>query len=240
MLHADAVAEADLRESSAVVVDVLRATTTIAVALQNGAVGVVPTVAVEDALALAQCGDRLRLVLGGERENRPLPGFDAGNSPSAYTAALVADKQVVLTTTNGTRALCAVAAKVNGSHRVYCGAFVNAGAVANALDEGPSMKAAVVCAGADAQMCIEDLLCAGMIAAKLRGYAGGSLRCSDGMLVAIAAYEGCSRHLLSVVQACPHARLLSDQGFSADVVDCCRVDSCDVVPAFVEGIVRRL
>lgn len=217
----------------------LRATTTIAVALQNGASEIIPTVSIEEALAVAQRGDRGCVVLGGERENRSLTGFDAGNSPSSYTRSLVADKRVVLTTTNGTRALCAVAAKVSSPNEVYCGAFVNAGAVAKALDEGPSSKATLVCAGADGQMCIEDMLCAGMIATKLRAHAAGLLRNSDGLTVAIAAYEGCSRNLLSVLQACPHARLLSDQGFASDVADCCRTDSCDVAPVLREGSLRR-
>src|SRR3954466_4840732 len=99
------VEERELAGGTAVVIDVLRATSTICQALAAGAREVVPFVTVEDALAAAAKVGRSNVVLGGERHGVLIPGFDLGNSPSEYTPAAVGGRLVFITTTNGTRAL---------------------------------------------------------------------------------------------------------------------------------------
>ncbi len=115
------VEESVLADSVAVVVDVLRATTTMSHALANGARDVWPCLEVDDALAIAAALPSETRLLGGERGGARIDGFDFGNSPGDYTPERVAGRTVVFTTTNGTRALlhCRSAA------RVALGAFVN-------------------------------------------------------------------------------------------------------------------
>ena len=86
------------------VIDVLRATSTIVAAMANGARAIVPVAEIEDALRLAKTHGRDNVLLCGERRSRKIEGFDLGNSPLEFTSEAVADKLVVMTTTNGTRA----------------------------------------------------------------------------------------------------------------------------------------
>src|SRR2546423_12050253 len=117
----DLVPPGSLREGVAVVIDVLRATTTMIYALAAGCVCVRPCAEVEEARELAGQMRAGRVVLGGERGGVPLPGFDLGNSPREYTSKLCRGRTVVLTTTNGTRALLRAAE----ADRTLVGAFVN-------------------------------------------------------------------------------------------------------------------
>ena len=117
--------EADLAGSTVVVVDLLRASTTICQALASGAVEVVPFLTIEKTLAAA-AKNRPSVVLGGERGGRRINGFDLGNSPAEYTPAAVGGRRVLLTTTNGTRALH----HARLADRIVVGAMVNRSAVA--------------------------------------------------------------------------------------------------------------
>jgi 2-phosphosulfolactate phosphatase len=146
---------------TAVVIDILRATTTIAHALEAQAAEVIPCLEVEDALAVAEQMPRDEVVLGGERGGLLIEGFDLGNSPAEYTPFSVGGKTVVFTTTNGTRAMhrCRLA------NRVFLGAFVNASAVVRRLTGLPQVH--LVCAGSAGQVTRDDVLFAGMLVDRL-------------------------------------------------------------------------
>src|SRR5262245_38314927 len=142
----------------AVVVDVLRATTSILHALSAGCVGVRPCLDVDEARGLAGRLEAGKVLLAGERGGRPLPGFDLGNSPRRFNGRTCRGVTVVLTTTNGTRALlrCAPAA------RTLVAAFVNYSAVCEQL-KAESRPVHVVCAGTDGDVALEDSLLAGAL-----------------------------------------------------------------------------
>ena len=137
------VAPEELAGTTAVVIDVLRATTTILYALQAGASEVIPCLEIGDALKIAASLPRSQVVLGGERGGLPIDGFDLGNSPREYDPPAVAGKTVVMTTTNGTRAMdqCRIA------ESVLIGGFVNAAALADRL--AARERIALVCAGSE-------------------------------------------------------------------------------------------
>jgi len=145
----------------AVVIDVLRASTTIATALAHGATSVVPRRSIEDALAAA--ADRPGAVLGGERGGVKIAGFDLGNSPLEYTSERVGDRPVVITTTNGTAAIAAC----REAATILVGSIVNRSAVAKAARglaaELGCEAVHLVCAGTDGEVTEEDLLAAGGI-----------------------------------------------------------------------------
>src|SRR5262245_13937729 len=115
----------DLRGGMAVVIDVLRATSTIIHALAAGARSVVPCGEIEDARQMAIAAPRGTVLLGGERGGLRIPGFDLGNSPAEYAHGTVAGKTIVITTTNGTRALV----RAKEARRVLIGALCNQSAV---------------------------------------------------------------------------------------------------------------
>lgn len=143
-----------------VVIDVLRATTTIIHALAAGAAEVAPCLEVDEARRIA-AGIGPSAVLGGERAGGKIAGFDLGNSPAEYTAASVGGKTLVFTTTNGTRAL----ARCKLARQVLLGAFVNLSAVCRELSDQEQI--ALVCAGTDGQVTREDALFAGAVAHEL-------------------------------------------------------------------------
>ena len=155
------VTPADMAGGMVVVIDVLRASTTIIHALEAGATEVVPCLEVADAQALAASTPHGQYVLGGERGGLPIPGFDLGNSPGEYRPASVGGKTVIFTTTNGTRAMM----KCREAARVVIGAFVNASAVVERLAGQPQIH--LLCAGSGGEVTRDDILFAGLVVERL-------------------------------------------------------------------------
>ena len=211
------------------VVDVLRASTTIVTALQNGARAVIPVADKGEAGRLAASLDRDVSVLGGERGGEKLAGFALGNSPREYTAEAVGGKTVVLTTTNGTAALV----RARSAARLAVGALVNAAAseafLRQALDDG--LGATVLCAGWEGRVALEDALCAGLFVDRLADHdAAGPL--DDGARIAHGLYRGARRDLARALFGADHTRRLVSLGAGDDVALCARLDAADVLPVY--------
>jgi 2-phosphosulfolactate phosphatase len=156
----DFVTPEELAGATVVVIDVLRASTTISQALAAGARAVIPTLEVDEARRIAAGFPSGAAVLGGEREGLRIEGFDLGNSPAEYRPETVGGRSVVFTTTNGTRAMqrCRTAA------RVLIGAFVNLSAVCEAIkttEPNRSQAVHLLCAGTRGRITREDVLFAG-------------------------------------------------------------------------------
>jgi 2-phosphosulfolactate phosphatase len=160
------VAAEELAGGSAVVIDVLRATTTIVYALDAGAKEVLPCLAVSDALLLAKQFPPDQVLLGGEREGAAIEDFDLGNSPDEYTPERVGGKTLVFTTTNGTHAV----AHARTADEVLLAAFVNADAVVRHLLECEHIH--ILCAGTDGQISDDDVLLAGMLVERIQREGG--------------------------------------------------------------------
>ncbi|MBN2294744.1 MAG: 2-phosphosulfolactate phosphatase [Pirellulales bacterium] len=152
----------DLIEGTAVVIDVLRACTTIIHAFEAGASEVIPCLEVEEARKTASVLPQGQAVLGGERGGLRIEGFDLGNSPEDYTPETVSGKTIVFTTTNGTRAM----QRCTKARRVLIGAFANAEALCRKLAGEEIVH--LVCAGTRGQMTNEDILLAGLIVQRLQ------------------------------------------------------------------------
>jgi 2-phosphosulfolactate phosphatase len=217
----------------AVVIDVLRATSTIATALHHGAERVIPVREPDEAIATMKRIGRERVLLCGERASRLIAGFDLDNSPASYTAEAVRGKTLALTTTNGTRAL--IDAARDGA-LVLCGALLNRAAIARALHAGEADDALLVCAGSEGALSLEDLLCAGAIVAALRA-AHPAIEVSDAARAARTVYEANAQRLTTAIAGGTHARALRDAGFAADVATCSQLDRLDVVPAYRDGVI---
>lgn len=167
-----------LRGGVAVVLDVLRATTVMVHALAAGCTAVIPCLEIEEARALASTYPNGEALLAGERQGLPIPGFHLGNSPDAFTPEVCGGKTLIMTTTNGTRALLASL----DAERILIGAFPNFAATVQALhlEERPVH---VVCAGTDGLISYEDALLAGAFARHFKDL-GGALRNDEAEIVA--------------------------------------------------------
>jgi 2-phosphosulfolactate phosphatase len=214
---------------SAVVIDVVRASTTIVTALARGAKAVVPVATPEEARARVEGWGDGAVLLGGERGGAPPPGFDCGNSPAEYTAERVRGRTIVFTTTNGTRALLAVA----GAERIAVGAFVNARAVLRWLARSPG-DVLLVCAGETGRFCLEDATCAGLLARRLSAERPAAV-VSDAARAAGILYDHYAADLGWMLDEAVWARMLAAQGRGADLPLCAAVDALDAVPVARAG-----
>ncbi len=211
------------------VVDCLRATTTVAAALAAGASGVVPVAQEEDARSWAiEHG----AVLAGERGCLPPPGFALGNSPSAFTPKLVRGREVVLWTTNGSRAM-ARARQARGPLLAF--ALVNVGAVASHIRDGVR-QLAIVCAGTEGQFALEDAFAAGALISRLGPHAPFAL--DERAQAAHLLYHGGRESMPELLATTRAAARLCAAGLAGDIAFVARTDVLDVVPLWREGALR--
>lgn len=220
----------------AVVIDVLRATTTIATALAHAALRLKPVATIAEARAAAAAAGPGTL-LGGERGGLPIPGFDLGNSPLEYTAARVAGRSIVITTTNGTAAMHAC----RDARDLVAAALVNRTAVAAAVRRLASARGIaevhLVCAGTDGIETAEDVLAAGAILAaagaatarvdSLDPQAAAAL---DRFLAIDGGPDERTTRLVAAFEAAPGGRNLLDLGMAADLRAAAAIDAFTVVP----------
>jgi 2-phosphosulfolactate phosphatase len=223
----------DLAGSTCIVIDVLRASTTIVTALAAGARAVVPCLTVEDARSRAASLPRGEAVLAGERGGVPIAGFDLGNSPSEFTPSAVAGKTVVFTTTNGTKTLV----HCRQARRIVVGAFVNFSAACRAVSDASPLN--VVCAGTDGHITREDVLAAGAIAARLMEQ--GSWALNDEACIALDFWHGAVTHLAGAqlksrlagaIRGSRGGANLMAIGMGADIELAAEIDQFSIVPRF--------
>lgn len=225
----------EVRGGIAVILDILRASTTITHALANGASSVIPTLDVESAQTTA-CGFAPGSVLtGGEREGLLIPGFDLDNNPFAYAPDVVRDKTIVFTTTNGTKALHRAAQ----ADRVLIGAFVNLAAVVRVLAEDPR-PVHLVCAGTKGKITVEDSLCAGAIAHHLARALGEPIDdwTDDQLQLAVRLYRDASSSPVAFRGAMRNSfggRNCRRLGFDDQIDRAATIDLFDIVPEYHAG-----
>jgi 2-phosphosulfolactate phosphatase len=203
----------------AVVVDVLRATTTLTVALGHGASRVLAAATPEEARALGAAHPGA--LLCGERGGFPIAGFDLGNSPFEYPVPAVAGRALIFASTNGSLALLAAAA----ARRRVLAAFVNARAVVDRL--AGERAVVIVCAGSSGRFAIEDAACAGLLCERLA--ARGATLEGDAAALARSLAPRDARETHALVQGSSHGRELRELGpsFARDVEFCAQLDALD-------------
>ncbi len=220
----------------AIMVDVLRASTTIVTLLERSVARLWVTGTVEDARRLSAAGDRL---LMGERDGLPLPGFDYGNSPTALLDADLQGREVVLTTSNGTAALCRLA----DARAVLVGCMRNATACCRvALTQAQQLGAplGIACAGRHRRFVLDDAVCAGALVDTLLALApaaGMTLELTDG---AVAARRLWSTYddVRVAFRASNSGRRVQEIGAAADIAFCAEQDVSVVVPRLGEEALR--
>lgn len=237
-----ALARRDLSRATCVVFDILRATSTMVTALAHGAVEIIPVREIAEALALRQA--RPEVLLAGERNGLRIRAdhtggidFDLGNSPREFGPARVRGKTIVMTTTNGTRALLACAR----AQEVLVGSFLNLRATIERVRRVAPTELLVVCSGTIDQAALEDALAAGALCDALwercaRGHV------ADSALMARALFRGQGNDLIGAVSAARNGRrLLEIPELREDVAACLQRDTIDLAAALTaEGTVRAV
>lgn len=224
---------ASVEGRTAVVIDVIRATSCVVEAFANGARGIFPTLLPEDAIKLASSLGREDTLLCGERKGLKIEGFDLGNSPGEFTAEVVEGKRLVMSTTNGTRAFLAV----EGARRVLAASFLNLSAVARALEDEDAL--AVVCAGRENRFSLDDALCAGVLVQKILArretepLLNVEAVLNDGARVALDLAEKYSPDE-AFLRSTLAGRALEEIGLDGDLALCASMDRYDVVPEMKE------
>jgi 2-phosphosulfolactate phosphatase len=221
----------------AVVIDVLRASTTMATALAHGARAVIPFESAEEAVARFRSFERSEVLLAGERRMQRISGFDLGNSPAEFTREVVEGKTILFTTTNGTAAL----ASIQGAKEVVVGSFVNLGATIAMLRPAirHQLDIALVCAGSERLFALEDVVCAGRILRALSRRLAGA-QWSDAARAAVALERRFGRDLEACLRDTVHGRALVEAGFGDDIPLCASLDAHPVVPVYSERQVTAL
>lgn len=219
----------DLRGKTVVVIDTLRATSTMIVAFENGCSAFIPVSTIEEARRLAEERKEPNLLLGGERGAKAVEGFHLGNSPRDYLPQKVKGKVVVMTTTNGTRAL--VSAKRAAG--VFIGAFLNLSALGQRLKE-TQQDILLACSGEKDLFCLEDTVCGGAIVDSLEK-SGIPLLKSDSAMSAKILYEYFEGDIYGMLLASEWGQYLESIGLAKDVRICAQIDSSRLVPVYREG-----
>jgi 2-phosphosulfolactate phosphatase len=227
----------ELAGGTAVVIDVLRAATTIVYALEAGAKEVIPCREIDEARELAKKFSRKDVLLGGERMGKPITDFDLGNSPEEYLSYEVDGKTIIFTTTNGTQAM----AHARAAKQIFLAAFANVSAVVQRLLGREEVH--ILCAGTDGEFSEDDILLAGLIVERLQKL-GGMVYVLNAQAIAarefwlnrfalphaIGAEPIEPEHLESELRKCRGAKNLIELGYDEDILAAARVDQFKGVP----------
>ena len=223
----------DFEDRTVVVVDLLRASTSIAVALASGAREILPAGSAEEAMRIAQNLERGQVVLAGERKSVRIEGFALGNSPREFTPETVGGKTVVLTTTNGTQALLVAQDAVE----VLVAGAVNFTTVVQrtrAVLEA-SGDLVILCSGQERQFAIEDAFAAGRLAKVLLPEGGlRRVAMNDGAIAALEIARHFGERWLRALRVSRHGQELVELGFAEDLKICGTQDTHPVLPVYAD------
>lgn len=220
-----------------VVVDSLRATSTIVTALYNGCRAIWPAGDLQGALALKRQLQKRSssgsILLGGEKNGSKPQGFDLGNSPREYTPGRVKGKIIILTTTNGTKALL----KAQNAGEIIIGAWLNSNRVSEYLvaEAGP---VSFLCAGTRGGFSLEDFFTCGKIITSICNLAAGkklSINLDDGARTARLLYQAYYWHPRRVFLTSSNGLRLQETGQIADIDCCLQSDRLEIIPTFSRG-----
>jgi 2-phosphosulfolactate phosphatase len=227
--HTPELTPRDCLPDCAVVIDVLRATTTIATALNAGAEAVQAFSDIDELMKQSESWKPEKRLRAGERGGKTVAGFDLGNSPLDCTPEVVKGKRLFLTTTNGTRSLQRVAA----AKKVITAAQINRQAAVNYLLETQPETVWMVGSGWEGSYSVEDTACAGAIASSIVQQSELPLTeifGNDEVIGAIALYNQWQNNLLNMFRQCSHGQRLLKLDGDEDLKYCAQSDILDILP----------
>jgi 2-phosphosulfolactate phosphatase len=209
-----------------VIIDVFRATSTIAAALHNGATRVIPVDSVEGCIEI---GAEMGAITAGERDGKVVPGLQHGNSPLEYPRSFIEGKTLVLTTTNGTKLLHM--ALNNGADQIITGSFPNLSAVCAHLI-AQNKPVVLGCSAWKDRVNIEDALFAGAVIEQIKDHF--TIHC-DSSLMANDLYNLHKADITTFIQKTTHWHRLAAYGLEKDLLYCVTPDVANVLPRYING-----
>jgi 2-phosphosulfolactate phosphatase len=228
--------ELQLRDKNIIVIDVLRSSTTVAVALHNGAREIIPVSSIESAVKISGSLFGEVTLRGGERNGKMIDGFNLGNSPKEYSFSNVNGKSIIFCSTNGSVAMH----KSRYARNLAIASFVNVSVIAEYIREiGGDIL--IVCAGRAGSMgnfSLEDAVCAGMILTKLQEDESSLLDLSDSARASLLLYRNLGRSLPKLLKTCDQGLYLTEIGFGEDLKICGAVDSIPVLPVLAGTVIK--
>lgn len=213
------------KEHIVVVIDVLRATSSICMAFHHGVDHIVPVSTIEESKSLRQAG----YLVGAERHGEMIEGFDFGNSPFSYMDARIKGTKIALTTTNGTQAINVA----KHAYQVVIGSFLNLGALCDWLSK-QDRDVVCLCAGWQNKFNLEDTLLAGAIVHNLKRFFEFTADC-DSAIGAEHLYELAKEDLFSFLENSSHRKRLARLHIEKDIEFCLKPDQTTVIPVLKDG-----
>ena len=213
-----------------VVIDVLRATSAMCAAFDNGILSIIPVPTIEEALEYKKKG----YLVGAERKGQIVEGFDFGNSPFSYMKEEFRGKEVVLTTTNGTKSL----EVAKDAETVVIGSFLNLTALSSWLSK-QDKNILCLCSGWQDKFNLEDTICAGAISDFLIS-TGNFISIEDSSIAAKYLFLSAKDNYLGYLKSSSHRRRLKHLNLNEDIKYCLTPDQTDVIPILVNGKLIKL
>ncbi len=228
---------ADTQGRLVIIVDVLRASTTVATALGNGAKTVIPVEGPDEVISRAKEFHRSQTILAGEQKMHPITGFDLGNSPQDFTRKAVEGKTILITTTNGTRALLGV----QGARDIVIASYVNFTAVLAMMKvaAGSNTDIAIICAGEEGGFTLEDAACGGRYVRAIPKRAD-SMQMNDAASASVLIEKKYGENIAKLFKESTHGQALQAAGFGDDLAAAAKVDAYPVVPIYQERQITKL
>jgi 2-phosphosulfolactate phosphatase len=228
--------ELQLREKNVIVLDVLRASSTITVALNNGAREIIPVANIESAVKISGSLFGEVTLRGGERNGKTIEGFNLGNSPLEYSETAVKGKSIIYCTTNGSVAM----AKSRYARALAVGSFINLTATTDFI-RNENKDFLFICAGRAntiGNFSLEDAVCAGMMIQNLLKTESLEVELSDSAKAAHALSKSFGRSILKMLKTSEHGKYLIEIGFAEDLKICAQVDSVPVLPILTGTVIK--
>lgn len=220
-------------KKTTIVIDVLRATTVIVTALNNGAKEIIPINAVEFAVKLS--GDTLsgQTILAGERNTHKIDGFALGNSPKEFTEEIVASKSIVLFTTNGSKSIV----KSKYSSNLYIACFLNGSTIADYVKNEEEIV--ILCSGNDGLFSFDDSVCAGFLINELNEL-NIDIELDDASKVCSLLYKKNQNRLKKMMMETEHGKRLVEKGYEEDIAYAAQRNIVNIIPSYSAGSIKLL
>lgn len=222
----------EITDKSILVVDILRATSTITTAISNGASFIIPINNPDEAFVLSSKSD-IEYILGGEVDGKRIKGFHLGNSLSEYTPSIVKNKPIIFRTTNGTKAIN----KCLSSRHLAIGCFLNLTSACQYLLK-LEKDILIVCSGKEGKFGMEDSVFAGACVSKLSQFT--DINKTDAAVAVEMLYQACRTDILKMLRNAEHGKYLISIGLEDDLALCAQIDITNVVPICKDGKIKDL
>lgn len=217
---------------TSVIIDVLRATSVIAHALNAGAKEIIPVGSIDFAMKISSNTHASQSLLCGERNTKIIEGFNLGNSPEEYTEEKVKGKTIILFTTNGSKSVV----KAKFSQNLFTCSFNNLKSIADHLvNLGEDVE--ILCAGSNGMFCIEDTVCAGKLISEIQKINTG-IEVTDAAKASLVLSKEFGGDITEMLKDCEHGKLLTENDFGRDLEICGKLNSRNVVPFFDNGSIK--